>query len=661
MLKIFESHPGMYTYTYLPRFATFILKYHLDEFVAEQFRLSKTIKIPILNYLRHFSEEQLLAISKESMIEYLDYLAQNKAKELIEISLQRWLADDLKIISKFEILAEDITLVNYIRSEAMKGLLRRYTTDVDTLFTLQWEIDSFFNGSTTSATNTYIQVLKDKIESESHLSRQLINASPGIIFLFDLIEQKELFVNSKVAEVMGFTVEELLAMGSTVLPRFIHPDDVAILQNHMLEVRADKEDKTYEIEYRFKHADGSYRWLRTYDVVFKRDDAGKPIQVLGQSFDMTKEKEISLALEKREEQLLEAQALAHVGSFEWDMEKDVTVDTPELKKIFEINEPQSYYEFIDRVHPDDREKVQKEMALAFTNGQYECEYRYLAPSGQKVLLARSVVAFQDTKPVYMKGTVQDITSIKKVEQELLQKTLELERSNESLQQFASIASHDLNEPLRKITIFTNFVIAQEGHRLSEQANSYLQKVQASSQRMKQMIDDILTFSTVNKSQHPQRCSLQKVLDDAVESLEEQIREKKAVIQSDSLPEASVIPFQMQQLFQNLLSNSLKFSKDLVPPVITITHECLKQVPLENGLKPADSYLQIKVKDNGIGFDQQYAERIFKLFNRLHGRSDYEGTGIGLAICKRAVENHGGMITAESSEGAGATFTIVLPQ
>ena len=176
-----------------------------------------------------------------------------------------------------------------------------------------------------------------------------------------------------------------------------------------------------------------------------------------------------------------------------------------------------------------------------------------------------------------------------------------------------------------------------------------------------MIEDILSFSFLVQKQEFQTISLQTVLDETLELLDQSIKEKDAIISSDNLPEIKVIPSQMRQLFQNLISNSLKFSRKDVQPNLSITHKFIngKQM-MQHGIKSEVDYLQIRFEDNGIGFDQKDREKIFELFKRLHPRNEYSGTGIGLAIVKKIVENHDGFISAESSRQKGAGFTILLP-
>ncbi len=269
--------------------------------------------------------------------------------------------------------------------------------------------------------------------------------------------------------------------------------------------------------------------------------------------------------------------------------------------------------------------------------------------------------------VELKGTIsflafiRDITEQKNNQAQLELKTLELERSNQQLQEFASIASHDLKEPLRKIAMFVDVIITKENEALSEATKNNLQKIRDAARRMRQLTEGILSYSSFGTAVEKEQISLEVLLQDAVANLESRIKETNAVITSDGLPEAPVVALQLQQVFQNLLSNAIKFSKNDETPRINISHIILpwKEIQIKD-LQHAAHYLQINFEDNGIGFSGEVTEKIFGLFQRLHGKSAYEGSGLGLAICRKIIENHKGTITATSEPDAGSTFTILLP-
>lgn len=246
---------------------------------------------------------------------------------------------------------------------------------------------------------------------------------------------------------------------------------------------------------------------------------------------------------------------------------------------------------------------------------------------------------------------------------LEQKNKELERTNEELSSFAYVSSHDLQEPLRKIQTFSDRILEIEYANLSEKGKDYFRRMQAGASRMQKLIRDILAYSrTTTSDKKLETTNLNDLLAQSQVELEVLIHEKHAIIESDRLPTLNVIPFQLQQLFNNLLNNALKFSKTDVPPFIRITCDVVDGRRLnESGPLASKEYFHIAFKDNGIGFEPEYSKKIFEVFQRLHGRSDYGGTGIGLAICKKIVENHNGMIFAEGNLGDGATFHIYLPK
>lgn len=226
----------------------------------------------------------------------------------------------------------------------------------------------------------------------------------------------------------------------------------------------------------------------------------------------------------------------------------------------------------------------------------------------------------------------------------------LKESNQALQDFATIASHDLQEPLRKIITFGDRV-ATEIPEIDEKGKYYIGRMQNASDRMKNFINDLLEYSKIESKAKPfEKTDLNKIFHEVLENLEIQILKSKAQINCDKLPNLKVDSFQIRQLFQNLIANAIKYKKPNDPPVIQINAHSI-----EHG------FWEIIVKDNGIGFDNKYLERIFKPFERLHGKSEYEGSGMGLTICKKIVSRHGGNIVASSIPGEGSSFKFTIPE
>ena len=250
---------------------------------------------------------------------------------------------------------------------------------------------------------------------------------------------------------------------------------------------------------------------------------------------------------------------------------------------------------------------------------------------------------------------------------LEQNITELKRANIELEQFSNIASHDLQEPLRKIRTFGERLLRKHGESLNEDAKFNITRINESANRMQTLINDLLTFSrttNINERQY-ESVNLNTVLASIKEELTLMISDKKAQITviPAVLPILNVIPYQTHQLFSNLISNAIKYSRQGVSPVIKIKHDVVMGSAVKNieGILPENYYYHFRVIDNGIGFESMYSEKIFVIFQRLHTRNDYEGTGIGLAICRRIVSNHKGFIVAESEENKGSTFHIYLPK
>jgi light-regulated signal transduction histidine kinase (bacteriophytochrome) len=244
-------------------------------------------------------------------------------------------------------------------------------------------------------------------------------------------------------------------------------------------------------------------------------------------------------------------------------------------------------------------------------------------------------------------------------EELFKLNRQLESSNDDLQQYASVASHDLKEPLRKIQIYSDKV-RRAFLSNNPEADDYMQKIISSSQRMSRLISDLLTYSRLSGDGLYSKTDINVILKELLSDLEVLIAEKKATIHMEKFPEMEVIPGQIHQLFQNILSNALKFSRKDVPPVINITVARVAEQELEGNASPEGNFCRISIADNGIGFNEMYKEKIFTMFQRLHSKEAFEGTGIGLAIVKKIVEKHNGIITVNSTEGEGTTFTMVLP-
>jgi light-regulated signal transduction histidine kinase (bacteriophytochrome) len=264
----------------------------------------------------------------------------------------------------------------------------------------------------------------------------------------------------------------------------------------------------------------------------------------------------------------------------------------------------------------------------------------------------SVMPFLDEHYANLYG--RDVTERKQAEEAVQETARQLARSNQELEQFAFIASHDLQEPLRKINIFSQRLMGLLGEGCPEEAGDYLTRMQRAAERMQAMVNGLLDLSRVNtRGGTFEPVPLRHAVEEALSDLETRLQATGGQVILADLPTIEADPMQIRQLFQNLIGNALKFHRPGVPPVVRVS----AQETLSGDLP----WVAIEVADNGTGFDEQYAGRIFQPFQRLHARSEYDGTGLGLAICQKIVERHHGAIEVRSRPGEGSTFTVKLPK
>jgi two-component system, chemotaxis family, CheB/CheR fusion protein len=341
-----------------------------------------------------------------------------------------------------------------------------------------------------------------------------------------------------------------------------------------------------------------------------------------------------------------------------------------------VAESEDHHDSWDRmIHPEDMVNYQSQYEKAFKGrSQFTCEYRLKRADGEyRWMLDVAKPHFSDDKFLGYIGTSTEMhdrkimlhelnRQVKQRTSELKAANLELQRSNIELQQFAYIASHDLQEPLRKILTYIDR-LENNDETFSEVGKGYLSKIIESSRRMSKLIDDLLDFSSISlNKKETEKVNLNKIVNEVVNDFELIINEKKADIKyNGTLPTIEGDGMQISQLFHNLIGNALKFSHDNIPPEITISHQILagKDVKDRERLNANSKYVEVRISDNGIGFDPEFAEQIFIIFQRLNEKKKYPGTGIGLALCKKIINNHKGSIVAESN-GEGATFIVTLP-
>jgi signal transduction histidine kinase len=376
-----------------------------------------------------------------------------------------------------------------------------------------------------------------------------------------------------------------------------------------------------------------------------------------------------LIREEREILLRDAESLANMGSWRWYAGTNQIIWSDALYRIWGARvgafQP-SWESFVKNVADDDKPSVRSFIeTIRSTRVSAELNFRILMNGHPRYIWMVANPREDPERGTFdILGTVMDISRQKTYEDQLMQFTMELQRSNEDLEQFAYVASHDLQEPLRKIRAFGDRLTAKYGTTLEGPGVDYINRMQSASARMQTLIDQLLSFSRVSKPGIEfQKLDMNQVLREVIEDLDAQIRREDAGIKVGNIPSLIGEPGQIKRLMQNLISNAVKFRKLGTKPIVEISASKMpgRQVSETFHLQALrHEYVRIEVKDNGIGFEEKYKEKIFNIFQRLHGRTEYEGTGIGLAICRKIVTNHGGMITARSQVGTGSEFIVILP-
>lgn len=524
------------------------------------------------------------------------------------------------------------------------------------------------------------------LEEREKRFRILADTMPIHVWIADA-EGNLNYFNKTVHEYSGLKTEDLIKKGWL---QMVHPDDQQ--ENIKVWTEAINSGNDFLMEHRFRMYTGVFRWQLSRAIPVK-DENGKIIMWVGTSTDIHEQKAFANELEnqvaKRTEQLKQLNETLKKSEQQYHLMVGEVQDYAILYLNNDgiIENWNAGAEKIKGYKP--KEIIGKSFLVFYTEEDRKKNLpnsllKAAAQSGRivnegwrvrkdKSLFWASVVITaihnNNQELIGFSKVTHDLTERKKAQDQLQKKSFELEQRNKELnkmvkelESFNYISSHDLQEPLRKIRSFSNLILQREQQSLSDNAKNYFERMQDAALRMQNLINDLLAYSRTNTNDRIFEIkNLDAIVEEIKMDLNEELQQKNAIIETNVNCEVSVIPFQIKQLLTNLISNSLKFTKPDIAPIIKIQSKIDTGVNFKiEKLIQKNKYCHIQYSDNGIGFDQEYSERIFGLFQRLHDKSNYAGTGIGLSIVKKIVENHNGLIIANSTLGNGATFEIYLP-
>ncbi len=617
----------------------------------------------------------------------------------------------------------------------------------------------------------------------------ILNATPNLIYIYDLINHCNVYANREVLDFLGYDEKEIMEMGSELFNNILHPEDMARVALHHESMKSSPDRFVKDIEYRMKHHDGRWRWLRSRDTVFSRDEKGEATTILGSTLDITEyrntidalreseekfaalfrlgpvfisltsaedgtyidvnetflresgftrdevightateiniyacpddrarihkllnEQEslsgtecnfkakdgkllpcllskciviindapcnltmaIDISDRKKTEELLylnnERYSLAvkagSMGVWEWDIQRDQLIWDDHMYRLYGQDDKSisTFETWAMRLHPDDLNRAREESRLAIEGEkEYDTEFRVVLPDGniRHIKSFARILRDRDGKPTRMIGVNHDISDYRNIEAQILkmneelehrvnQRTAQLQVSNQELEAFSYSVSHDLRGPLRSIDGFSALLLDEYSGVINEEGQQYLDTIRANAQKMAHLIDDLLNFSHLSRSdmEHAKidMTNLATNVFNEIIAIDSNTRIKFAIT---PLPAATGDQKMIRQVWINLLSNAVKFTSKKANPVISVGSTEIKGIT---------TYF---VMDNGVGFDMQYIDKLFGVFQRLHHAADFPGTGVGLAIVHRIIHKHGGKVWAQSIPGEGATFYFQL--
>jgi PAS domain S-box-containing protein len=493
-------------------------------------------------------------------------------------------------------------------------------------------------------------------ESEERYRKLFENAPIGIYRTAP--DGRILMANPALARMLGYDSFEELAARNLEKEGF-----EPTYSRDLFKETIEREGEMRGVEAAWIRHDGSILWVRE-NATAVTGPGGEVVYYEGTVEDITKRKRAEEALRDSEERF--RLLIENSSDIVTIMNTDGAVRyvSPSLERLtgYDPKDRLGRTPF-DFIHPDDQERSRSVLRKLIENPNsiQSAEYRYRHRDGSWRILESIIKTIHDDSGApRLAAYSRDITEQKKAEEDLREFAAKLERSNRDLQEFAYIASHDLQEPLRKVMAFGDRLKARFGAALETEGLDYLGRMRNAASRMQTLINDLLALSRVTTKARPfVTVALNQLASEVLSDLEIRIEQVAGRVEVGELPTIDADPMQVHQLLQNLISNALKFHRPGIPPVVKITGQMLNGTHAGVNAQP-EEVCQIVVEDNGIGFDEKHSERVFTVFQRLHSRGEYEGTGIGLAICRKIAERHRGSVVAKSVPGEGSSFIVELP-
>jgi len=654
-----NSNPDLSQTLYIKDYVSFIKNNKLEDCISQYLMNLYSFNMAVPKYFAHLSQEQAVENARITILKLLKGIESGIAIEEVKQNLANFKNNEVSGIPANAVKLQDITLIYSAQKLALLSFLPYYTKDVSAATQVVSEVEQYYRQVQQMAVEVLETIQHEeyekRLESEEKY-RNLFDNSSDLIHIADE-DGLILYVNNAWTTTLGYGTEELQ---NKRIYDFIKPsevanykagrEDVLCIANKAKSIRTifvkkDSGEITVEgfISCQHKNGISIYTQAVLHDITERLQQENQIQFYISQ-------------LAEREENLRDIIDNAPDAVIVIDKESTILLWNPKAEEIFgwgksEVTGKRMTDIIVPATHRQLHENGLKRYLFTRqpTIMHHTIEVPALHKKGHEFFISLTIShSTQNGKDTFI-AFLRDITEQKENELELENKRKQLEKSNQELEQYAWLASHDLKEPLRKILTFSDALLRKHESGLPDQTFTYLEKIHSSATRMGRLIEAVLQYSNV-AADHDLfvTTDLNKILDEVLDDLEIMIVSKKATIHRSALPEIEAIPIQMRQLLQNLISNGIKYSKANEPPVITISCD-----------EEKDGY-KIAVKDNGIGFEAMYAEKVFQVFQRLLHKKTYEGTGIGLALCKRIAEAHKGSIYAESELGKGSSFFISLP-